>query len=112
MKDPLDSQSLSGSSRSLLPDFHAVRKSTLIFRALNHPLRQKMLSILQENKQITVTELFQMMKLEQSVVSQHLAILRRSGFVQTKREGKFIWYTLNPERLRTINECLKLLLYS
>lgn len=97
-------------SESALPDYHAVRKTTLIFRALNHKLRQQMLELLLETPQMTVTDIFMQLHLEQSVASQHLAILRRTGFVKTKREGKFVWYMINPQRLQQIKEVTGLLL--
>lgn len=98
------------SGKNGMPDFHEVRKASLIFRALNHKLRQNMLLILIEHKQLTVTELFQLLKLEQSVASQHLAILRRTGFVINKREGKFVWYMINPDRIEEIKKCVRILL--
>ena len=42
------------------------------------------------------------LRIEQSVASQHLAILRRADIVNTTRDGKFIYYTLNEEKLRVI----------
>ncbi|MBA3675318.1 MAG: helix-turn-helix transcriptional regulator, partial [Chitinophagaceae bacterium] len=42
--------------------------------------------------------------LEQSVASQHLAILRKAGIVSTKRESKFIYYTINKKRIAAIEE--------
>jgi DNA-binding transcriptional ArsR family regulator len=44
------------------------------------------------------------MRLEQSVASQHLAILRRAGIVTTQRDGKFIYYTVNYKRIDEINQ--------
>jgi DNA-binding transcriptional ArsR family regulator len=38
------------------------------------------------------------------VASQHLAILRKAGIVSTKREGKFIYYTINTQRVEAIEE--------
>jgi DNA-binding transcriptional ArsR family regulator len=93
-----------------LPDQHLIRKSALVFRALNHPLRQKMLAMLAEKKQLTVTEIYEALFLEQSVASQHLAILRRTGFVKTKKEGKFVWYTLQKDRLEQIHQVVNLLM--
>jgi DNA-binding transcriptional ArsR family regulator len=40
--------------------------------------------------------------LEQSVASQHLAILRRANVVMTERDGKFIHYVLNPNRIAAV----------
>lgn len=93
-----------------LPDAHLVRKTNLIFRALNHPLRQKMLSLLLESPELTVTTVFEKLFLEQSVASQHLAILRRTGFVKTKKKGKFVWYMINPDRLQEIHEVVRILM--
>jgi DNA-binding transcriptional ArsR family regulator len=50
------------------------------------------------------------LKLEQSVASQHLAILRRTGFVKNKREGKFVWYMIDPARIEEIKQCVRILL--
>lgn len=93
----------------LLPDQHLIRKANLIFRALNHPLRQKILTILTVNPK-TVTELYEALFLEQSVVSQHLAILRRTGFVKTKKQGKFVWYLIQENRIKQIKEVLDILM--
>lgn len=84
-------------------DFLRLKKSAMILRALNHKLRQQLLRLIDEHKKITVTEIYVSLRLEQSVVSQHLAILRRAGIVITKREGKFIFYSLNYKRINEVN---------
>lgn len=87
-------------------DFLQVKKSSLILRALNHKLRQHILKLLEEQSKLTVTEIYVQLRLEQSVASQHLAILRRAGIVKTDREGKFIYYGLNHQRISEINRCV------
>ena len=44
------------------------------------------------------------LRIEQSVASQHLAILRRAGIVITQRDGKFIHYTVNHSRIDEIKK--------
>lgn len=83
-------------------DFLHIKKSSLILRALNHKLRQQMIYLLDEHKKMTVTEIYVKLRLEQSVASQHLAILRRAGIVATKRDGKFIYYTVNYPRIKEV----------
>ena len=61
-----------------------------------------MLKLLDENKKMTVTELYVKLRLEQSVASQHLAILRRAGIVSTVRNGKFIFYSPNYSRITEV----------
>ncbi|MEY4051762.1 MAG: hypothetical protein RIR64_747, partial [Bacteroidota bacterium] len=56
------------------------------------------------HKKVTVTEIYVKLRLEQSVASQHLAILRRASIVTTIREGKFIYYAVDYNRLEQINK--------
>lgn len=92
-----------GNNEDVKVDFLQLKKSAMILRALNHKLRQQLLNLLDEEPKITVTEIYVKLRLEQSVVSQHLAILRRAGIVITKREGKFIYYSVNYNRLKEIS---------
>ena len=80
-----------------------IKKATLALRAINHSLRQQMLGLLHQNKQMTVTSLYVKLRLEQSVASQHLAILRKAGLVSTSRQAKFIFYSVNYQRLTQIH---------
>jgi DNA-binding transcriptional ArsR family regulator len=79
-----------------------VRKGQMILRALNHKLRQQILNIIEDKPNITVTEIYNKLKIEQSVASQHLAILRNSDIVTTTRDGKFIKYNVNHDRINDI----------
>jgi DNA-binding transcriptional ArsR family regulator len=85
-------------------DFLHLKKAALVLRALNHKLRQQMIKLLDESEKMTVTEIYVKLRLEQSVASQHLAILRRAGIVITKRDGKFIYYAINYPRVAEVNQ--------
>jgi DNA-binding transcriptional ArsR family regulator len=91
-------------------DYINVKKAALVLRALNHKLRQQIIKMLDENTKMTVTDLYIQLRLEQSVASQHLAILRRAGIVKTERDGKFIYYKVNEERVVQINQIVDSLL--
>jgi DNA-binding transcriptional ArsR family regulator len=91
-------------------DLLNVKKAALVLRAVNHKLRQQILKQIDENGKITVTELYVKLRLEQSVASQHLAILRKAGFVKTDREGKFIYYSVNTDRINDLNRFMEQLL--
>jgi len=93
----------SGNGASLKLELLNLKKAALILRAINHKLRQQILLLIDEHGRITVTELYIKLRLEQSVASQHLAILRKAGFVKTERDGKFIYYTVNTTRLQELN---------
>lgn len=95
------------SSEAVNINYHNVKKASLVLRALNHKLRQQILSLIETEKKITVTEIYVKMRLEQSVASQHLAIMRRAGVVTTQREGKFIYYLVNYKRIDELNQCVQ-----
>jgi DNA-binding transcriptional ArsR family regulator len=88
-------------------DLYNVKKAAMVLRAINHKLRQQILKLIDENGKMTVTEIYVKLRLEQSVASQHLAILRKAGFVKTERDGKFIYYSVSTERLEELNKFVK-----
>ncbi len=96
-----------GTTEVLKINYHNLKKAALVLRALNHKLRQQILSLIETEKKITVTEIYVRMRLEQSVASQHLAILRRAGIVVTQRDGKFIYYTVNNKRIDEITDVVE-----
>jgi len=60
-----------------------LKKAALVLRAINHKLRQQIIQLIHQNGRMTVTEIYVKLRLEQSVASQHLAILRKANFVLT-----------------------------
>jgi len=88
-------------------DYAELRKAVLVLRAVNHKLRQRVIDLLEEGESMTVTDIYIKLRLEQSVASQHLAILRRAGVVNTERQGKFINYSLNRDRLEQISRLVE-----
>jgi len=86
----------------ILLDYAKLRRAVLTLRALNHPLRKSLVSMIEEKRKVTVTEIYTSFKIEQSVASQHLAILRKANIVTTTRDGKFIFYSVNKKRIAEI----------
>ena len=88
-------------------DYVAVKSAAMTLRAINHKLRQQIIKLLEENKRMNVTDSYVKLRLEQSVASQHLAILRRADIVITERDGKFIHYALNHARIAAVSHFVK-----
>ena len=88
-------------------DYNTLRRAVLTLRAVNHSLRKQILTLLEARKKMPVTEIYKKLNLEQSVASQHLAILRRAEIVKTERDGKFIYYTVNKKRIAQVNEIIQ-----
>ena len=75
------------------------------FKALSHPVRLKIISILIEGKQC-VKNLGELLNMSQPSVSQHLSILRSRGIVGWKREGSIICYYIKDERILKLYDML------
>lgn len=83
-------------------DFSTLKRALLTLRAVNHPLRKEILQLIEQKKRITVTELYTRLRIEQSLASQQLGLLRKAGVVEAIRDGKFIYYAINHKRLSEI----------
>jgi DNA-binding transcriptional ArsR family regulator len=79
-----------------MPDIALLKAE--FFKALGHPARIRVLEIL-ANGERTVTDLVGQMGVEQPYLSQQLGVLRRSGFVETRRAGTNVVYALADERI-------------
>ncbi|MFN3940145.1 MAG: ArsR/SmtB family transcription factor [Chitinophagales bacterium] len=77
-----------------------------IMRAITHPLRMKIIAFIDKHKTVSVNKIFSSLNLEQSVASQHLKILRMANIVSTRREGKFIYYSVNYKSIQLINSII------
>jgi ArsR family transcriptional regulator len=72
-----------------------LRVSSELMRALAHPLRLKILAFIDRHGTINVNKIYGALKIEQSITSQHLRILRNAGILLSERDGKFIHYSID-----------------
>lgn len=79
------------------------------FRALGDPSRLKILDALLEGEK-NVGELVQLVGSSQGRVSNHLACLKQCGFVDTRRDGKFIYYRIAEGDVRHLLEVSQLMI--
>jgi len=77
-----------------------------MLKAMAHPIRIAILKHLEGGKKLTVTEIHELLQIEQSTTSHHLGILRDKGVLCAKREGKNTYYYLKYEMLSQIVDCI------
>jgi ArsR family transcriptional regulator len=71
-----------------------------LFRALGHPARIRILELLLEVEQ-PVSRLLAETGLEPSSLSQHLAVVKRTGLVESRRQGNVVTYRLTDPSVGT-----------
>lgn len=84
--------------------FFYLKKASLLYRAINNKIRLQIMQYLHEHARLTVTALYNKLRLDQSATSQHLAVLRKAGLVNTERDGKSIYYSVNYDRVKELHD--------
>jgi len=77
-----------------------------MLRAMAHPMRIAIIDLLTATKRLSVTEIYEKLRIEQASASHHLNILKNKGILESKREGKMIFYSLKHDKLVEIIESL------
>jgi len=79
------------------------------FTALADPVRLRVLSILAAapEGEVCVCDFVGPLGKSQPTVSHHLKILSEAGLVAGERRGKWVWYSLNRERLADLQAALQ-----
>lgn len=70
-------------------------------RSLSDPTRREILMLLRKGS-MSAGDLASRFDMTAAAVSRHLAVLKEADLVRDKREGKFIYYTLNASVLEEI----------
>lgn len=70
-----------------------------LMKTLGNPDRLMLLCQMLEQEQ-SVSELEMKLDIQQPTLSQQLAVLRKEGFVSTRRQGKMIFYSLASKEVR------------
>ena len=78
-----------------------------ILKAIAHPMRIAILEYLEDGKKMTVTQIHNLLGLEQSTTSHHLGILKDKGILASRREGKNTLYFLKYKNIGQILGCLR-----
>ena len=90
-------------------DYDAMKRNATdavsLLKGLANESRLMIMCVLSEGE-VSVGQLNQRIRLSQSALSQHLAVLREQGLVQTRRESQTIYYSLADTAAMDIVELL------
>lgn len=81
-------------------------RAASMLKAIAHPMRIAILSYLDDGRKLTVTEIHNLLGIEQSTTSHHLGILKDKNVLLSHREGKNTYYYLKHENLKNIVDCI------
>lgn len=83
-----------------------IEKAANMMKAIAHPMRLAILGHLSEGSELTVTEIHELLEIEQSTASHHLGILKDKGVLVSRREGKNTIYSRKTVNLNELINCI------
>ncbi len=97
-----------------------MKKTVRIFKSLADETRLRILALLIEYGELCICDLMTSLEQPQSTVSRHVAYLKNSGWLNDRRGGVWMYYTIKPglsglyselativkSRAATLPECL------
>ena len=84
-------------SISLLDDDDDVERASRSLKAMSHPLRLKILCKLGA-EEVSVQDIVEQVGTSQSNISQHLAILRDKGILDSRKDANRVYYRVSDSR--------------
>lgn len=97
----LNKDILIGIHRLLTPEKQLYKAYKLFFGTLTSQSRLEILNLLRKSPK-NVSEIQHKLKLERTIISHDLRRLKKCGFVNVEKQGKFRYYSLNEETIEPL----------
>jgi len=89
-----------------IPDLDSLAQAAECLRALAHPMRLKILFLLESNRW-TVGELAEACSIRSHVASEHLRLMQRCGMLSVEKEGQKTYYQICESQVHAILACMR-----
>jgi DNA-binding transcriptional ArsR family regulator len=94
-------------SRTARLDADRVLETARMLRCLGHPVRLRILDLLERTGERTVGEIWEALELDQAVCSQHLGLMLDRGVLARRKEGVNAYYSLGDPRTLKVVACVR-----
>ncbi|UCC81526.1 MAG: helix-turn-helix transcriptional regulator, partial [Gemmatimonadota bacterium] len=75
-------------------------------KCIGHPIRLQIIELLDRAGEQNVTAIYETLKIEQAVASQHLNLMRDKGILVSRREGVNVYYSVDDPRVTQVIDCI------
>jgi DNA-binding transcriptional ArsR family regulator len=76
-------------------------------KTLAHPHRLQIVQILMTGEKLSVNDLAESCELSQPMMSEHLRLMQRCGFLSSERDGRTVYYKIAEPHLYDIMKCIQ-----
>jgi ArsR family transcriptional regulator len=80
-----------------------MRQLSKVFKSLSDDIKLRILKILQRKDELCVCEIMQALNISQSRASRNLGVLKNAGLVADRRDGLWVFYSINKEKINEYN---------
>jgi len=87
-------------------DLEQLNTAASVLKAISHPMRISIIGYLESGNELNVTEIHELLEIDQSTASHHLGILKDKGVLGSRRAGKNTYYFLKHDKLSSIIDCI------
>ncbi len=84
-----------------------LEKTAYVLKCLAHPMRLGIIDLLEQHDRLSVSQLQEVLQIEQSLLSHHLSNMRDKGILNTQRQGKNVLYFLSDASITSIITCIQ-----
>lgn len=84
-----------------------VQDAARVLKCIGHPVRLRIIELLDNLGELTVTDIRETVGLEQAAASQHLNLMRDKGILTARREGVNVYYDISDEKVVRVIDCLR-----
>jgi ArsR family transcriptional regulator, arsenate/arsenite/antimonite-responsive transcriptional repressor len=78
-----------------------------VFKALGDPTRLEIISLLGKSENLCVNVIAEKTGMSQPAISQHLKVLKNAGFLDAKKLGMHVHYSLNQKKIKEFKDSLE-----
>ena len=84
-----------------------VRDAARVLKCIGHPVRLRVIELLDNGGEKTVTDIREAIGLEQAAASQHLNLMRDKRILTARRDGVNVYYDISDEKVVRVIDCLR-----
>ncbi len=90
----------------IVRDVQKLEKIAFILKTIAHPVRLQIVEVLEIYGDLSVSEICEKLKTEQSLTSHHLSNMKLKGILSSQKEGRKVIYSLKEKSVLQILNCL------
>jgi len=84
-----------------------LEKAAYILKTIAHPVRLGIINLLDEHEQLSVNQIGEFLKCEQSLLSHHLTNMKIKGLLKADKHGVQVFYSLKEKDLIKLLDCME-----